>query len=206
MRRAMDATMQFPGVSMTDHGRQVLSCYEKLVGFLSQEPQATDRSMRSGDANQEEPAPFPRLPAWAAQHRRLLCAMQPSPEVMREYLLLHDCGKPFCRTQDQEGRMHYPGHAGVSAEVYRRALGKSEEVESLIERDMLIHTISADDLPSFALSPGAAGLLLAGLAEVYANSEMFGGTDSNGFKIKMKHLERRGRRLVAIWSGLKGGG
>jgi hypothetical protein len=40
---------------------------------------------------------------------------------------------------------------------------------------------------------------MAGLAEVYANSQMFGGTESTGFKIKMKHLERRGKRLVSIW-------
>jgi hypothetical protein len=41
----------------------------------------------------------------------------------------------------------------------------------------------------------AVTLLLAGLAEIHANAEMFNGFDSPSFKIKYKQIDRRGRAI-----------
>ncbi len=35
------------------------------------------------------------------------------------------------------------------------------------------------------------------MAEVHSNAAMFGGTDSDSFKIKAKHLNKRGRQVLA---------
>lgn len=46
----------------------------------------------------------------------------PKTAVMRLAMLLHDIGKPFCRTTDDNGEGHYYGHAGKSAEIAERVL------------------------------------------------------------------------------------
>ncbi len=46
----------------------------------------------------------------------------PKTAVMRLAMLLHDIGKPFCRTTDDNGEGHYYGHAAKSAEIAERVL------------------------------------------------------------------------------------
>jgi hypothetical protein len=36
------------------------------------------------------------------------------------------------------------------------------------------------------------------VAEVHSNALMFGGLDSDGFKIKAKHLDKKGRQVIAL--------
>jgi hypothetical protein len=64
--------------------------------------------------------------------------------------------------------------------------------------DMDVHLLKAEDIPEFAGRPQAAALLLTALAEIHANAAMFGGTESTSFKIKLKHLERRGKQIAQI--------
>lgn len=104
-------------------------------------------------------------------------------------------GKPSCRTVGPDGRHHFPDHAAVSARVWRAA-GGCEAVARLIEQDMDLHLLKAEDVPAFSDRPHAFALLLTALAEVHANASMFGGMESTGFKIKWKHVDKRGRAIL----------
>lgn len=46
----------------------------------------------------------------------------PADVVLRLAMLLHDVGKPACRSTDEEGIDHFYGHPAVSAELARRML------------------------------------------------------------------------------------
>lgn len=104
-------------------------------------------------------------------------------------------GKPFCRVVGEDGRQHFPDHAAVSARVYREA-GGNEEVAQLIAQDMDVHLLKDEGVAEFAKRPHARALLLTGLAEVHANASMFGGIESTSFKIKFKHLQKRGNAIL----------
>lgn len=113
---------------------------------------------------------------------------------MREYLVFHDCGKPFCR-EEKNGRPHFPGHAKMSAEAWR-AIGGSAQACTLMYMDMDIHTLKASELEEFAQRPEWASLLIAGLCEVHANARMFGGIETSNFKAKWKQIDRRGKGIL----------
>jgi hypothetical protein len=76
--------------------------------------------------------------------------------------------------------------------------GGSAEVADLIGMDMDVHLLKAEDIPEFVARPQAAALLLTALAEIHANAAMFGGTESTSFKIKLKHIERRGKQIIQL--------
>lgn len=46
----------------------------------------------------------------------------PADRILRFTMLLHDVGKPACRTADRDGTDHFKGHAAVGAEMARRIL------------------------------------------------------------------------------------
>jgi len=174
---------QSAGQDMLQHGEAVATEFERLYAHIA------------------NGAPVPdgwRLPTWLTPEAgELLVRNLPSLETLALYHRYHDCGKPRCRTVDDMGRQHFPNHAEVSRQVWLEA-GGSVEVGTLIGMDMAVHTLKAEDVPDFAKEPEAAALLLTGLAEIHANAAMFGGTDSTSFKIKLKHLERRGKQIVQI--------
>lgn len=113
-------------------------------------------------------------------------------ETLKLYTQYHDCGKPLCRTVDENGKVHFPNHAEVSAQVWRENFPSIYTVENLIRMDMVVHTMSACDIPEFVKNPEAVSLLFTALAEVHANAELFGGIESTSFKIKWKHIDKRG--------------
>jgi hypothetical protein len=106
-------------------------------------------------------------------------------------------GKPTCRTVDADGRQHFPDHAAVSETVWLDH-GGSRDIGTLIGMDMDAHLLKGDGLEEFASRPQAMALMLTALAEVHANAGMFGGTSSTSFKIKHKHLDKRGRQTLAL--------
>jgi hypothetical protein len=63
---------------------------------------------------------------------------------------------------------------------------------------MDIHLLKAEGLAAFCERPEAASLLLTGLCEVHANGSMFGGIDSTSFKMKWKHIDRRGKQIARM--------
>lgn len=184
----MRACEQAPGLSVWRHGEMVAQRYAELIANL--------QGLASGRGAGELPGW--RLPDWLIEHAELLLARQVDFVSAQRYQLHHDCGKPYCLVYDAAGRRHFPGHAELSARLWRQ-LGGDELEARLMERDMVVHTMPADQLDEFAARPEAPTLLLTGLAEVHANAEMFGGQESVGFKSKWKHLDRRGRALASRW-------
>lgn len=185
----MEACYQFEKQSVAEHGRAVAYHYFDLLSHLQeQKPLRYDW----------------KLPEWVR-----------SPEIQSRllpyyttmvYLIYHDCGKPYCRTVDEDGKQHFPNHAKVSQEVFDHlvSLGhKFSEDDALVSRligeDMDVHLLKDEGVAEFAARPEAATQLLAGLAELTSNAVMFGGLESIGFKSKWKNLDRRGKAIVKLW-------
>lgn len=137
-----------------------------------------------------------RLPKWFASNFDFLKSKLPSAELLRMYHIFHDCGKPLCRTLDEEGRQHFPNHAQVSAGLWRVNFGDSLIAE-LIQHDMDMHLLRPSSAQTYDRLDLAPTLLLTALAEIHANADMFGGIQSDSFKIKFKNLERIGTILIS---------
>jgi len=135
-----------------------------------------------------------KLPEWATSS--ILWEKLMDENIIQEYQLFHDCGKPFCRTVDDNGKHHFPDHAATSEKIWRE-IGGNEQVAKLIGMDMDIHLLKDDGITEFASRQEAASLLLTGLAEIHSNARMFGGIESTSFKIKWKHIDKRGKKIVA---------
>lgn len=100
------------------------------------------------------------------------------------YLLFHDIGK--VTTHDDQG--HYPGHAVESARIWRQVDGR-EHIARWMESDMVMHSGTREEAQTLQ---DRHILRLTALAECYSNTELFGGFDSDSFKIKLKKLIRNG--------------
>lgn len=140
-----------------------------------------------------------RLPEWFFKP---LVSRIHSRSIWEQYTLFHDCGKPTCRTVDNEGRVHFPDHAKVSRQTWEAA-GGCPVVARLIGWDMCVHTSSAEEIELLCqewTEADAATLILAALAEIHANAEMFGGIESVSFKSKWKTIDRRGRQIVKFFT------
>ena len=171
----MKGIEQFPGMSVLDHGRDVYARYLDLIS----------------------PTPVLkwRMPEWIEKLRPLQLPL----EIMKNYLIYHDCGKPFCRTVDAEGKQHFPDHAQKSYETWMQYAETEEDrqIGSLILLDMECHTIKGDAIDEFIKRPEAPSLIFAGLAEIHSNAQWLQQLDSDQFKIKWKRIDKIGRRLVA---------
>jgi hypothetical protein len=123
---------------------------------------------------------------------------------MARYGLYHDIGKPYCRTVDSEGKVHFLGHAQKSWEIYKELFPEDFIVQDLIQHDMLIHCGSAEEITElFHQNPRLViNLLVSALSEVHSNCLMFGGRDSTSFKIKLKKVDQRCKLISKlIYSG-----
>ncbi len=176
---AMANTMQSSTQTVLEHCLSVNSCFWMLVDHLQQ--------------GTEIPGWW-KIPAWAKAMTDLL---DQDSDTISEYLCFHDCGKPFCQTTDDWGATHFPNHARVSHDIWIEA-GGSVEVALLMLHDMDFHTMRADTMEAFCSLPFTPTLMLAGLAEIHANAELFGGPDSPGFKIKCEHAKRRGGQAARL--------
>lgn len=139
-----------------------------------------------------------RIPDWLLSYKAHILANLHDQETVSLYTLYHDCGKPFCLTEDSEGKQHFPDHAQVSRETFLAATG-NEVVANLIGWDMVIHTASAEELDGYLAiwtPQDACTLLLAALSEIHANARVMNGMDSTSFKMKWKQLDRRGKKIV----------
>lgn len=167
--REMKQCEQTQGQSVLDHGWSVRNHARDLIG---------DRSKYEW-----------KIPDWFPEDFVF------DLYTLDKYTIFHDCGKPNCRTVDEEGRHHFPNHAQISSFVWL-SLFDNEEVGNLIARDMEIHTMSAEDIPKFCEDIHTAKMLtVVGLAELHSNAGMFGGIESTSFKIKYKQWLRRAKRI-----------
>lgn len=187
MSFAMMDCEQTKGQNVLQHGRSVREHYFALLEHLE------------GKRNLNDTTNWV-IPEWLDQYAGKILPLLPDRYIMDRYLTLHDCGKPDVREVDEEGRVHFPDHAGASERAYRRAFGEhaDETVAFLIANDMQVHMLKAADIPEFAKQHTAVAQLLAALAEVTSNAGMFGGVDSTSFKIKYKQINQRGKALMKI--------
>jgi hypothetical protein len=164
--------------SVYEHGVSVRDHIFQLIDFLE-----------TGEIQGEW-----KLPSWMHEHRQDLLKSLLSRETIAEYALFHDCGKPYCLTIDENGKRHFPNHAEVSYQTWL-SVSDNQQVAKLIKMDMKIHTIKANEIDEFIQHPEAITLLIAGLAEVHSNAKMFGGMESDSFKIKWGQINKRGKAI-----------
>lgn len=175
---------QTQGQTVYQHGQSVHLHYLELVDYLKGHKMAVPSNWR--------------LPDWLDEHKELFLKNLYDPKIVQEYCLFHDCGKPFCRIVDEQGKVHFPNHAAVSERIWV-SVGGCHIVGKLIGQDMLIHTGSAQEIAKLCeanLPPcHILTLLLVSLAEVHSNSKLFGGLESVSFKSKWHKIDQRGRQI-----------
>jgi len=177
----MHECLQTQGMSIYQHGEMVRDYFNDLVNHLEH----------------DTPLQFEwRMPEWLEEYKELLLTNLMDREKIALYHLYHDAGKPRCLVVGEDGKRRFPNHAKVSYETW---LEHSDdfEIAELIRMDMDVHLLSAEECVRFAERGQAATLLLTGLAEIHANASMFGGIASISFKSKWKHLNARGKRILA---------
>lgn len=131
------------------------------------------------------------LPPWVEQ----LIPLIQNQELLEQYHIYHDCSKPFCITYDQEGKKHFPNHAELSSKIWEELDG-CKSISILMKHDMDMHTMKSAEAETYEHIDLAPALLLTALAELHANAEMFGGTESTSFKIKFKAISKLGKALM----------
>lgn len=164
---------QAPGMNMLQHGRLVHAKYRELIN------QCAHNTVKYS----------------------LVCALYnkfklPPAEVLKKYHFYHDCGKHLCLTIDANGKKHYPNHAEISAKQYSILQPEDLFTTSLIKNDMAFHTARGEDLVNLCKNLLAPILYFTAWAEIMANAEMFGGEESESFKIKKSRLIQAGKKLL----------
>jgi hypothetical protein len=188
MVRAMLKCEQTKGQSVYQHGQSVLIHYQEIVESLKNQKTLSNEHWR--------------LPEWLSQYRRQILENLHDQEITSLYALYHDCGKPYCRTVDNLGRVHFPNHADVSASIWE-LVGCNPTVGKLIRHDMDIHTLTAQEIAHRCVADfskqDAVTLSIMALAEVHSNARLFGGIDSVSFKSKCKKVCQRGKQICQFW-------
>lgn len=174
----MQQCQQTAGQSVYQHGVSVKEHIFQLIGYL-------ETGEISGDW---------KLPDWLDEYRSQIVSVLLPQDIIEEYTIYHDCGKPYCKSVDENGRTHFSNHANVSSQKWLDVGGNPQAAE-LMKMDMIIHTMKAVEIDEFITHPESITLLLAGLAEVHANAKMFGGLDSTSFKIKWNQINKRGKKI-----------
>jgi hypothetical protein len=182
----MQNCLQTEGQSIYQHGVSVKEHYFDLLFMLKE----------------NSVLPGWRLPDWFFQYREQILQALLSEDIIEEYTIYHDCGKPYCLSIDEQGRRHFPNHADKSYDIWL-GVGGNIQAAKLMKMDMLIHKIKAVEIEEFIKHPEAITLLLAGLAEVHSNAKMFGGIDSESFKIKWSQINKRGKNICQKLFGVK---
>ena len=138
-----------------------------------------------------------KIPEWLESNKQFVLNNLLDIKIIELYTIFHDCGKPYCIVE-QNNNIHFTNHANISYEIWTSLFPDQNQVASLIKMDMDIHTIKAEQLKEFVKRKECITLLLVGLSEIHSNAEMFGGIDSNSFKIKYKHIDRRGKAIINV--------
>jgi hypothetical protein len=179
----MQLCEQTNGQNIHEHGLDVWRNFELIYN-----------SLKTGKENLDV-----KIPEWAFEHREFILERLVPLDEIRTYLEFHDCGKPFCITKDSEGRNHFPDHEKTSFQVWTQISDeskRSKRIGQLILHDMDIHRLKPDGVPEFSKRSDAITLLISGLAAINSNAKMFGGFDSNSFKIKHKKISKLGRKIL----------
>lgn len=79
----------------------------------------------------DQNTPYHDLPLW--EHTVKAVESVPPQRDLRLVMLLHDIGKPLCKTTDEQGVSHYHGHPQKGAELAREILTRLRLPASLTE-------------------------------------------------------------------------
>jgi hypothetical protein len=141
-----------------------------------------------------------KIPEWVDTQKEVIRIelLQNTPRsVIDRYTYYHDCGKPLV-AEFRDGKMHFTGHEWYSEYVYKGFLRNDRAVIRLIKNDMLIHRSKANDVEKLKNLRERMALLIVSLSEVHANAELFGGLESDSFKMKWKKVDSRGKALLKL--------
>lgn len=128
-----------------------------------------------------------RLPQWWDQYEDSIYSNLHDFKTIKHYTIWHDIGKPYCLEIDNDGKRHFPNHAQKSKEIWDSLFPDRKDESRLIANDMAFHTMTAEHIMGLRLSTkDLCTLMLTSLAELHSNARMFGGIDSDSFKIKFK--------------------
>ena len=127
----------------------------------------------------------------------LLKDQLPPIDALKRYHVFHDCGKHLCRTIDDCGKQHFTNHAEMSAQQYALVWPSDTVTPHLIRHDMAFHSARGEELGLIWKDQMAPILYFTAWAEIYANAEMFGGTQSESFKIKRSRLIQAAKKRLA---------
>lgn len=175
-------TKQTEGQNVLEHGLSVNNYYNDLIN---------DTSLKEW-----------KLPTWFVDNNEFIFSNLYDKEIIDEYQILHDIGKPYCIEFDSDSRKHFPNHAQVSYDTYNK-ISDNKLVADLILKDMTFHTIKSAELEDFVKNNDIKTiitLLITSLCELHSNASMFGGINSDSFKMKFKQLDRRGKQLFNLLS------
>ena len=79
----------------------------------------------------------------------------------------------------------------------------NDDISTLIRNDMKAHLIKPSEFKEFIKCDNYKILLITALCELHSNAIMFGGLESQSFKIKYKKLNRLGKNVVKESEGNK---
>lgn len=182
----MRACQQNEYQTIHDHGMSVQNHFCHLYDYIIGDYEPHKNLLRNF-----------KIPNWFHQYKDKFIEKLADVDTWNDYTYYHDCGKPRCLQIDENGKQHFPNHSKISANLWRE-YGGNEDTARLIEMDMDIHVLKTDGIEEFASRKEAITLLIAGLAEIHSNAKMFGGIDSTSFKIKWKHIDKKGQKICDI--------
>jgi hypothetical protein len=171
LTKQMNETEQFVGCNMLEHGQSVLEQYQLLL--------------------KNETASFYKIEKFKDifdQHEQL------DPFLVERYFVLHDCGKPFVKT-NIDNTIRYPNHEAVSASIVKILYPTSTTLHTLVGNDMLFHNKTLDEQQKFLKENGknlTLFLFISAYCAIHANKNMFG---EESFKIKINNLLAKFKRL-----------
>ena len=179
----MKNTQQFEGQSVLEHGQSVWKYCGLVINCL-----------KTGKCNT---LPIPDV---FFQYKDFLLENLHEGSIIKDYCIWHDCGKPYCKTVDENGKQHFPNHAQISAETFEKYFAvhpNKDIVKRLILNDMDIHLLKDEGVEQFTKKDvkDICTHLIVGLAELLSNAQMFGGYENTSFKIKMKSLTQRTKKI-----------
>ena len=177
LRRTMRQCAQTPTANVLEHGFSVARYFLEL----------RDHVLNGTELKYEW-----KLPEWIYDEQ-LWNDLFDIRTILR-YHIYHDCGKPFCRIEDEKGH-HFPNHAEWSYNIWKEC-GQDEQEALLMKMDMDLHLMRPGQEKEFAHRKEAATLLITNLCELHSNAAMFGGIESTSFKIKRKKLNKFGKRII----------
>lgn len=135
------------------------------------------------------------LPPWWEKYRSILKLHLCHREEIKRYTFYHDCGKPLV-AERSGSKMVFKGHEYFSSAVYSSFLKRDRRVIRMIAQDMDLHRSRAEDIPDLISRKEIITLLFVAICEVHSNAELFGGFDSDSFRIKLKKIYSRGKAIL----------